>query len=375
MNQKLISGLTAALLCTSTIGATAALAESTPAVSPGSTEPETPRPSSPQASKRDVVKIGEQQNVSEQQKVGEQQNVSEQQKTESHSSSASQGSIAKIYSHEISGRKAATLYVRNVPVVTFIGEARNPSTEVKVGEVQATPSQAAKLKYGATPVEYSTQPRQNSSTSTDPIARATAIAAQLNQLQRDGVDADKITVRWNETKSGAQFVIEANKQTIVAIDPGTVLPDSTRDPEQDALQVTNRLRRLLGNANPLRSVSNRPKRASQEIALGPIRFRASGMASWYGPGFDGNMSASGERFDQNALTAAHRTLPFGTIVQVTNLDNGRTVLVRINDRGPYAGDRMIDLSAAAARVLGLIQSGIAPVRLEVRDPRQVATGN
>lgn len=348
MNQKLISGLTAALLATSTIGVASVLAESTPAVSQGSTEPETPRPSSPRSS--DTVKLGEQQNTQ------------------------ADDSIATIHSHEVNGRKAATLYVRNIPVLTFVGQSRNSSTEVKVGEVQATPTQAAKLKYGATtPVESSTQPRQNSSNpSTDPIARATAIAARLNQLEREGVDARKITVRWNETKSGDQFVIEANKQTIVAVDPQTMLPDTTRNPEQDALQVANRLRRLLGNAEPLRQVANRPRRAPQEVALGPIRFRVTGMASWYGPGFHGNMSASGERFDQNALTAAHRTLPFGTIVQVTNLDNGRTVSVRINDRGPFSGGRVIDLSAGAARVLGLMDSGVAPVRLEIRDSRRVA---
>lgn len=354
MNQKLISGLTAALLCTSTIGAATALAESTPAASQGSTESETPRPSSPQI--RDVVKLGEQQ---------------------SPETSQSDDSIAKIQSHEIAGRKAATLYVRNIPVVTFVGQSHNSSTEVKVGEVQTTPSQAAKLKYGATtPVEFSTQPRQNSSNSSaDPIARATAIAARLNQLERDGVDARKITVRWNQTKSGNQFLIEANKKTLIAVDPQTMLPDTTRDPEQDALQVANRLRRLLGNAEPLREVANRPTRAPRQIALGPIRLRVTGMASWYGPGFEGAMSASGEPFNQNALTAAHRTLPFGTIIQVTNLDNGRTVAVRVNDRGPFSSDRVIDLSTGAARVLGLIESGVARVRLEVRDPKQVATGN
>jgi rare lipoprotein A len=191
----------------------------------------------------------------------------------------------------------------------------------------------------------------------------------LNQLHRDGISADQITVRWNEQKSGDRFVIEANKRTIVAVDPETILPDSTRDPEQDALQVANRLRRLLGNAQPLREVSNRPKRAPQQIAIGPIRFRSEGMASWYGPGFHGNTSASGEVFNENAMTAAHRTLPFGTVVQVTNLDNGRTISVRINDRGPYSGGRVIDLSAGAARILGLVQSGVAPVRLEIRDSR------
>jgi rare lipoprotein A len=89
------------------------------------------------------------------------------------------------------------------------------------------------------------------------------------------------------------------------------------------------------------------------------------MASWYGPGFDGNYSASGEVFNQNALTAAHRNLPFGTQVRVTNMDNGMSVVVRINDRGPYSGDRIIDLSRGAASAIGLVQSGVAPVNLEV----------
>lgn len=90
---------------------------------------------------------------------------------------------------------------------------------------------------------------------------------------------------------------------------------------------------------------------------------ARGKASWYGPGFDGRRTASGERFDMNALTAAHRTLPFGTRVRVRNLHNGQEVVVRINDRGPYARDRIIDLSKAAAAALGLLQAGEAPVLL------------
>jgi rare lipoprotein A len=92
---------------------------------------------------------------------------------------------------------------------------------------------------------------------------------------------------------------------------------------------------------------------------------ASGEASWYGPGFHGRTTANGEVFNQNELTAAHPNLPFGTQVKVTNMNNGRSVVVRINDRGPYAGGRIIDLSAAAARVLGLITSGVAPVQLEI----------
>jgi rare lipoprotein A len=88
-----------------------------------------------------------------------------------------------------------------------------------------------------------------------------------------------------------------------------------------------------------------------------------GKASWYGPGFHGKRTASGERFDMNDLTAAHRTLPFGTRVRVRNPQNGREVVVRINDRGPHVSDRIIDLSKAAAATLDLLQAGEAPVVL------------
>lgn len=90
-----------------------------------------------------------------------------------------------------------------------------------------------------------------------------------------------------------------------------------------------------------------------------------GEASWYGPGFFGNRTANGERFRPGTLTAAHRTLPFGTRVRVTNLRNGRTTVVRINDRGPFHGNRVIDLAHGAAHEVGLVSSGLAPVKLEV----------
>lgn len=88
-----------------------------------------------------------------------------------------------------------------------------------------------------------------------------------------------------------------------------------------------------------------------------------GTASWYGPGFDGRQTASGERFDERGLTAAHRTLPFGTRVLVRNLRNGREVVVRINDRGPWARGRLIDLSKAAAAALDMVEAGEASVVL------------
>lgn len=92
---------------------------------------------------------------------------------------------------------------------------------------------------------------------------------------------------------------------------------------------------------------------------------SQGTASWYGPGFYGNRTASGEVLRPGTLTAAHRSLPFGTRVRVTNLHNGRSAVVRINDRGPFHGSRVIDLAHGAASELGVTASGLAPVRLEV----------
>jgi rare lipoprotein A len=90
----------------------------------------------------------------------------------------------------------------------------------------------------------------------------------------------------------------------------------------------------------------------------------TGMASWYGPGFHGRPTANGERYDQHDRTAAHRTLQMPAIVRVTNLDNGQSTVVRVNDRGPYAHDRVLDLSRAAANDLDMIRAGVARVRIE-----------
>ena len=94
-------------------------------------------------------------------------------------------------------------------------------------------------------------------------------------------------------------------------------------------------------------------------------YEETGVASWYGPDFDGKYTANGERFDMNALTAAHRTLPMPSIVQVTNLDNGRAIQLRVNDRGPYARDRILDVSRRAAQMLGFENSGTAHVRVQL----------
>ena len=110
---------------------------------------------------------------------------------------------------------------------------------------------------------------------------------------------------------------------------------------------------------PPRPVTHQLRRPSKLIQV------VQGAASWYGPGFYGRTTANGERFRQGTMTAAHRTLPFGTRVRVTNLNNGRSVVVRINDRGPFKYHRVIDLAHGAAQELRMMQAGEIPVRLEV----------
>lgn len=92
-------------------------------------------------------------------------------------------------------------------------------------------------------------------------------------------------------------------------------------------------------------------------------YDVTGNASWYGARYHGRLTASGQRYDMNAMTAAHRTLPFGTKVRVVNLSNRRAVVVTINDRGPYAGRRVIDVSRRAAEILGMVDDGVVRVRV------------
>nr|WP_228040051.1 septal ring lytic transglycosylase RlpA family protein [Nodosilinea sp. LEGE 07088] len=102
--------------------------------------------------------------------------------------------------------------------------------------------------------------------------------------------------------------------------------------------------------------------------LGETHQTFSGIASWYGPYFHGRQTATGETFNQNELTAAHKTLPFGTHLKVSNQLNGKSVVVRINDRGPYIGERSLDLSYAAAQCLGSTQTGVIPYQATILAP-------
>jgi rare lipoprotein A len=118
-------------------------------------------------------------------------------------------------------------------------------------------------------------------------------------------------------------------------------------------------------AEPAKIVLTPAAHPDPEAKPKPANPVQEGIASWYGPGFHGKKTSNKEIYNMHDLTAAHQTLPFETHVLVTNLENGRSVVVRINDRGPFVKDRIIDLSHAAAQVLDMVAEGTAPVRLEI----------
>jgi len=337
--------------------------------------------------------------------------------------------MAQVVPHAFDQYQAATLYLRGIPVITFLDpNPRNPLNPTR--KLPSSAKAPEQLGSGAVDKAIHLAPEQSPSRSpsqspsrssnpvtassngpesspsapddrtvssldeqSDPVLRATRVAALLNYLHQTGLEASAVQVRWDTNHETYQVYLDtpgltlptfdtgseagpiaANGEnpaaptapvaTVVAIDQYTISPDTTGDLAEDALQVANRLRRLLGNASPLTSVE-RPDAPAYRVRQAQVQQVIQGMASWYGPGFHGRRSANGEVYNQNAMTAAHRSLPFGTQVRVTNLQTGKSVVVRINDRGPYTGNRVIDLSAAAAQYLGMIHSGIAPVRLDI----------
>ncbi|AFY31022.1 septal ring lytic transglycosylase RlpA family protein [Calothrix sp. PCC 7507] len=300
--------------------------------------------------------------------------------------------ITEIHTHSIKGRKAATLFIRNIPVLTFLSSIPVASVESKVGTLGDTrgvqmyaPIARNSPKVGNVG-NVADAGNQISTAQNDPVQRAGVTAARINQLLRDGVDASQISVSWqgqgespganqaqnksasDQQKPGDRYMIKINSNELVEINENTRLADSTNNLANDALQATNRLRRLLGNASPISEISDLPvsiPKLPQAIAIGKVRLNFRGVASYYGYDGSGNSTASGKRFNPEGMTAAHRSLPFGTKVRVTNTRNGRSVVVSITDRGPYIRGRIIDLSVGAARILGMMGSGIAPVQIDV----------
>lgn len=264
-----------------------------------------------------------------------------------------------VHAHAIDGRQAATLYVKDLPVLTFIGtEVHSLSNSSDAVALAISDTAGTSLDVETAPAGDLLDPALEA----DPVLRATTLGSQIDP---DAIDAESISVRWNEDTDG--YIVTLADEDLIALDSRTILADTTEDAAEDALQVTNRLRRLLGDAEPVSEIEGLPEPVVEAAPVQNVAIVSSnvGGASWYGPGFHGRLSANGETFNQYAMTAAHRTLPFGTNVLVTNVYNGRQVTVRINDRGPYAGDRIIDLSQGAAEVIGLIDSGVGTVQIDV----------
>lgn len=186
--------------------------------------------------------------------------------------------------------------------------------------------------------------------------RAGRIARQLEQLLADpNLDVAQVHPAFVDGKPAAKF----GDRVLFTVEPD-IASASGCNSELLAIEWTNNLRVAL-EAAPLPLVT-----AQEEMhRLQETGERLEGLASWYGPYFHGRQTATGELFDQNEFTAAHPSLPFDTYLRVTNLNNGKSIIVRVNDRGPYFENRLLDLSREAARSLGSEETGVVPIEAEI----------
>lgn len=180
--------------------------------------------------------------------------------------------------------------------------------------------------------------------------RTEVVAARLRSALADGTEPYHFGLDYCERA----VTLTAGGKHLVVVDPATAAAAGGNPLSTGIIWLKN-LRRALGwdpYAGARGQLSSRALRSWR------------GAASWYGPGFQGLLTASGERFDMNDYTAAHRTLPFGARLLVTSLDTGLSVIVRVNDRGPFVAGREIDLSRAAASAIGLLGYGVGQVQIE-----------
>lgn len=122
---------------------------------------------------------------------------------------------------------------------------------------------------------------------------------------------------------------------------------------------------MIGLSSPVYAHTQKKTKNYKITKIHKSKIKNTGTASWYGKGFSGRKTASGEKFNPNALTAAHRSLPLGTKIIVTNTENGKSTVLKITDRGPYTGHRILDVSKEGARRLGMIKSGTARIKFDV----------
>jgi rare lipoprotein A len=192
--------------------------------------------------------------------------------------------------------------------------------------------------------------------------RAESLAEHIEEI----LDEEKDSIEsFLPARDGNYAAIKCNGKTVLKF----ALPATSHDSEEAgklavkaSLQVINALRNAVGATKLSDSINNFAEAAATgRLANIEGDDSFSGHASWYGPKFHGRKTSNGERFDQEGLTAAHRTLPFGTKLLVTNRSTGKSCVVKVNDRGPYKDNRVIDLSKGAAKQLNMVSSGVAMV--------------
>lgn len=197
----------------------------------------------------------------------------------------------------------------------------------------------------------------------NPEQRAKIAASNINSLIKNGAGIDNIVPDY----ISGSGVVKAGEKVLFTVD-SNIAGEYGMKPCELAFIWTNNIRDALGVARIARdfkllttSLKKTPKFFIQKYG----DFRQTGYASWYGGNFHGRNTADGSKYDNNAYTAAHKNLPFGSVVQVTNLYNGKKCIVKITDRGPFIRGRIIDLSKIAAKEIGMISSGVSKVKIEV----------
>lgn len=196
-----------------------------------------------------------------------------------------------------------------------------------------------------------------------PEQRAKIITANINNAVNSGENLENILPG---SKNGLN-IIKINNKTLFTID-SKIAKEYKMNHAELAVLLTDKIRNsfgaseIPGNFKPAIPKVKKPSKRFIEKYTGFIQ---TGIASWYGGFFHGRTAADGSIYDKNKFTAAHKSLPFGTVVKVTNLRNGKECIVRITDRGPFIKDRIIDLSKIAATEIGMLSSGISKVKIEI----------
>lgn len=190
-------------------------------------------------------------------------------------------------------------------------------------------------------------------------SRAEDLAAHLQELLEDKkFDPNDIL----PARSGSRATVQRDASTVLTFDPPTGTAEEQNLALESSWKLVNGLRTAFGAPALPASYLKLVEQAEQKIADGSSPANCfSGTASWYGPHFQGRKTSDGHRFDQEKMTAAHRSLPFGTKLLVMNRKTGHSCIVEVNDRGPFVADRVIDLSRAAARQLNMLSAGVALV--------------